>query len=173
MAKSFAKLAGQAFLMSLPFLYPAHIHISVEIMSNFSSPLTKNEAVQLIVNQKKKLGIEEKVNLHVLDDNSIKGALAFCGKEPSNGEFYIVTEEENLKSLILKHEMYHLFKDSKFLDKHRAPYKEALEELNGISKKRNTSAMREKNKGAFKENFYTQFIREPRANIYALMGVKF
>ena len=126
--------------------YPFVINIAID----FSPKITIHEAKSFLDGKRKKLGIEDKIALQTFDDYGLykSGLKGFCGR---NDYGYIIgASKPDLSRIVIDHELYHF--------------------LNGECEGRVGNTITESIRilRDLKLSWKDMFLKEPRANIYAL-----
>ena len=160
--KNLRKYTLWLLIASAPF--PIYSALFFSAIQDISPKIkTIEEAHEVLGEEKSKLGIEDKVAIIINDEDKLKKIKigGFCGR---NDEGYVIgADMSNLSRFLLKHELYHLFRDGcpKFRPTIEHFVEDAKIKANGESSIRNLAP-----------NLKFYYFEEPRANIYALTGLR-
>ncbi len=131
---------------------------------------TTQKACTILNQEKNKLGIKEEIELRVYENDELEefGVGGYSAK--SNNGFVIGSNIGELDRILIRHELYHIYRDKDSfigyvndnkqddLDEYRQE-KERMYNLSRIS--------------LLKHKIMYDFVQEPRANIYSVTGIKF
>ncbi|HLC53828.1 MAG TPA: hypothetical protein VJK03_04770 [Candidatus Nanoarchaeia archaeon] len=158
MAKKSLKKAGGAIagIFGMIAVSPLLLHGITELEHELSpTAKTREGACIMLQEEKEKLGIDAPIELRIFEDDSLKekGVLAYTGRHPKEG-YTIGASKSSLNRIIFRHELYHVKRDC----------------LATVSETKEGDLPLLQRRYFFNGRNY--FIEEPRANLYALFGIR-
>ncbi|MBI3026586.1 hypothetical protein HYY70_00590 [Candidatus Woesearchaeota archaeon] len=157
------KLRKYALWLFIASAYPIYSNeIFATIQDVWPKIKTTEEAIRILNEEKSKLGIEVKVALAMDQEDKFKeiNIGAFCGRNEEG--YFIGIGKPSLSRFVIRHELYHLFRDG---CKGFAPTIDYVVEK-VREEERNPRIM------DLVPFIKRKYLIEPRANIYALTGLK-